>query len=149
MDLQEKQVIEQARAVLVPKMDSDTVIYHLRLKTVLSKANEDELLQITSGLKRAHRLLDHRIGSSVSYFQQFRLALIKSRYTDLAKYVYKPTDKEDEILLNGRDDNRCMLYHSGGDCYVVANEYKDEIVIHILNYVQEGAKKIQQTWGYV
>jgi hypothetical protein len=46
MDLQEKQVIEQARAVLVTKMDSDTVIHHLRLKTVLSKARQDELLQI-------------------------------------------------------------------------------------------------------
>ena len=54
MDLQEKQVIEQARAVLVTKMDSDTVIHHPRLKTVLSKAKEDELLQIASGLKRAH-----------------------------------------------------------------------------------------------
>jgi hypothetical protein len=28
-----------------------------------------------------------------------------------------------------------MLYLRG-DCYVVANEYKDEIVIHIRNYVQ-------------
>jgi hypothetical protein len=147
MDLQEKQVIEEARAVLVTKMDSDTVIHHLRLKAVLSKAKEDELLQITSGLKRAHCLLDYLIGSSVSYFQRFRLALIKSRHTDLAKYGYKPTDKEDEILLNGRDDNRCMLYYSGGDCYVVANEYKDEIVIHIRNYVQQGAKKIQQNMG--
>lgn len=128
-------------------MDSDTVIHHLRLKTVLSKAKEDELLQITSGLKRAHYLLDHLIGSSVSYFQQFRLALIKSRHTDLAKYVYKPTDKEDEILLNGRDDNRCMLY-LGGDCYVVAKEYKDEIVIHIRNYAQRCAKKIQQNMGF-
>ena len=146
MDLQEKQVIEQARAVLVTKMDSDTVIHHLRLKTVLSKAKEDELLQITSGLKRAHYLLDHLIGSSVSYFQRFRLALIKSRHTDLAKYVNKPIGKEDEILLNGRDDNRCMLY-SEGDCYVVAKEYKDEIVIHIRNYEQRGAKKIQQNMG--
>ena len=127
-------------------MDSDTVIHQLRLKAVLSKAKEDELLQITSGLKRAHCLLDHRIGSSVSYFQQFRLAFIESRYTELAKYVYKPTDKEDGILLNGRDDNRCMLY-LGGDCYVVAKEYKDEIVIHIRNYVQRGAKKIQQNMG--
>ena len=146
MDLQEKQVIEEARAVLVKKMDSDTIIHHLRLKTVLSKAKEDELLQITSGLKRTHYLLVHLIGSSLSYFQQFRLALIQSRYTDLAKYVYKPTDKEDEILLNGRDDNRCMLY-LGGDCYVVAKTYKDEIVIHIRNYVQRGAKNFQQNMG--
>jgi len=36
MDLQEKQVIEEARTVLVKKMDSDTVFHHLRLKTVLS-----------------------------------------------------------------------------------------------------------------
>ena len=120
MDLLEKQVIEQARAVFVTKMDSDTVIYH-HLKTVLSKEKEDEILQITSGLKRAHYLLDHLIGSSVSYFQRFRLALIKSGHTDLAKYVNKPTDKEDEVLLNGRDDNRCMLY-LGDDCYVVAKE---------------------------
>jgi hypothetical protein len=48
--------------------------------------------------------------------KQFRLALMKSGHTDLAKYVNKPNDKEDEILLNGRDDNRCMLYYSGGDC---------------------------------
>ena len=41
------------------KMDYYTVIHHLRLKTVLSKAKEDELLQITSGLKRAHYLIDH------------------------------------------------------------------------------------------
>jgi hypothetical protein len=40
-------------------MDSDIVIHHLRLKTVLSKAKEDELLQITSGLKWAHYLIDH------------------------------------------------------------------------------------------
>jgi hypothetical protein len=146
MDLQEKQVIEQARAVLVTKMDSDTVIHHLRLTTVLSKAKEDELLQITSGLKRAHYLLDHLIGSSVSYFQQFRLAFMKSGHTDLAKYVNKPTDKEDEILLNGRDDNRCMLY-LGGDCYVVAKEYKAEIVIHIRNYIQRGAKKYPTKHG--
>jgi hypothetical protein len=146
MDLQEKHVTEQARAILVTKMDSDTVIHHLRLKTVLSKAKEDELLQITSGLKRAHYLLDHLIGSSVSYFHQFRLALMKSGHTDLAKYVNNPTDKEDEILLNGRDDNRCMLY-LGGDCYVVAKEYKDEIVIHIRNYVQRGAKKYPTKHG--
>jgi hypothetical protein len=66
-------------------------------------------------------------------------------------YVNKPTDKEDEILngrkedeilLNDRDENWCMLY-LGGDCYVVAKEYKDEIIIHIRNYVQRGAKKIQ------
>jgi hypothetical protein len=59
---------------------------------------------------------------------------MKSGHTDLANYVNKPTDKEDEILLNGRDDNRCMLYF-GDECYVVAKEYKDEIVIHIRNYV--------------
>jgi hypothetical protein len=41
------------------KIDSDTVIHYLRLKTVLFKAKEDELLQITSGPKRAHYLLDH------------------------------------------------------------------------------------------
>ena len=106
------------------KIDSDTVIHHLRLKTVLSKAKEDELLQITSGPKRAHYLLDHLIGSSVSYFQQFRLVLIKCGHTNLANYVNKPTDKEDEILtgrkedeilLNDRDENWCMLY-LGGDC---------------------------------
>jgi hypothetical protein len=33
-----------------------------------------------------------------------------------------------------------MLY-LGDECYVVAKEYKDEIVIHIRNYVQRGAKK--------
>ena len=137
------------------KNDSDTVIHHLRLKTVLSKAKEDELLQITSGPKRAHYLLDHLIGSSVSYFQQFRLVLIKCGHTNLANYVNKPTDKEDEILtgrkedeilLNDRDENWCMLY-LGGDCYVVAKEYKAEIVIHIRNYVQRGAKKYPTKHG--
>jgi hypothetical protein len=71
MDLQEIQVIEEARAVLVKKMDSDTVIHHLRLKTVLSKAKEDELLQITSGLKRAHYLIDHLSVFVLFYFDLF------------------------------------------------------------------------------
>ena len=53
------------------KMDSDTVIHHLRLKTVLSKAKEDELLQITSGLKRAHYLIDHLSVFVLFYFDLF------------------------------------------------------------------------------
>jgi hypothetical protein len=35
----------------------------------------------------------------------------------------------------------------GGDCYVVAKEYKAEIVIHIRNYVQRGAKKYPTKHG--
>jgi hypothetical protein len=52
-------------------MDSYTVIHHLRLKTVLSKAKEDELLQITSGLKRAHYLIDHLSVFVLFYFDLF------------------------------------------------------------------------------
>jgi hypothetical protein len=39
-----------------------------------------------------------------------------------------------------------MLY-LGDECYVVAKEYKDEIVIHIRNYVHRGAKKYPTKHG--
>jgi hypothetical protein len=108
------------------------------------------------------------IGSSVSYFQQFRLALIKCGHTNLANYVNKPTDKEDEILNTALASSitcfsyrsityvswaekpqrydflyqltlRLLLYHKWNKMYI--------IVIHIRNYVQRGAKKYPTKHG--
>lgn len=50
---QQKSLIEEAREVLVKKMDSDKVIHHMRVRNIISRKEEYELLQITSKAKRA------------------------------------------------------------------------------------------------
>ena len=147
--IQQKQLLEQAREILVKEMNSDKVIHQLRKRNVLSREEEDNFLQIMSTYLRARRLLDHIIKlESPVVFQQFRLALIKAGHTNLLKYL-EINDTNEEF---GKEDitqsyeGRCML-HLEGDCHVVAKEFKDEIYIHIRNYRQKGTKKMATRQG--
>lgn len=124
-------------------MDSDKVIHHLRVRNIISRKDEDELLQKSSKVKRAHQLLNHISKSEKDCLLQFRIALIKSENTDLVKYLRENKKEQNAVTDNEiltSYDGKCML-HLQYDCYVVAKEYQGEIYIHIRNYQQIGNGK--------
>ena len=131
----QKTILESAKNILIKNINSDQVIHHLRTKNVLSREEEDRLLQITSNSLRARRLIDHIMEYKIQYYQQFRTALIKAGQTNLLKYLKGNKTEEDEELVFKDDvditnsyDGRCMV-HLEGDCYVVAKKYKNEMYI--------------------
>lgn len=133
MEHHEKQIFEEYRADFVDKMKADTVIHHLRNKGVLSSAFEEEVHNISHKREKVGRLIDHLIDAPVSYIQQFKIALIKSGHTGLAKHF--------QVHKTSNDENMCIL-HLGGDIFVVAKDFqRKEILIHIRHYEEKGGNR--------
>ncbi|XP_052084376.1 uncharacterized protein LOC127721642 [Mytilus californianus] len=143
---QGKQIIEQASYVLSQKMKPDKVIHFLRIKNVLSKKEENNLLEITSERQRAKELLSVLANSTKPSYQQLRIALIKANQSDLLKYLNEGSTTEEEGDITTAYEGKCFL-HLQGDTHVVAKEYKNQMYIHIRNYDHTGPRHFPTKQG--
>ena len=73
-----KRILERSMDLLCQKMKPDKVIHYLRIKNILSRKEEDMLLQITSDKTRTRELLNNLINSYMPSFHQLKIAMIKS-----------------------------------------------------------------------
>lgn len=101
----QRDIIENARDILINHIDSDKVIHQLRVNNVLSKAVQDKLLHITSKYSRAHELLNHLFKLEYECLIQLRLALIKAGHSTLVKYLR--TEKKTTIFVTAMTEDAC------------------------------------------
>lgn len=137
-------ILKEAEYLLVNQMNPAPVIKYLREENRLTKDEVDRLYKYDSRLELIKELLQLFIKNSNKTLFILRMAFIKTGQWKLVKHVKNPV--ESDIAIFGGDDERGMI-NLHGDCYVVANDYKGTVYIHIRNYGNVGLKKYPTKQG--
>ena len=140
-----KIILEHSMDVLCQTVKPDKVIHYLRIKSILSRKEEDWFLQITSDKMRTRELLTHLMKSHMPSIHQLKVAMIKSGQSELLQYLVGNGKEEDDDCMKSYD-GRCFI-HLQDNYYVVAKEYKGHMYIHIRTYEQRGSEKIPTKQG--
>lgn len=143
-----EEVLEKAGDVFKIQMDADTVAYHLSTRNLISKEQTNNVMKIKSKYMKAGKLLKYLIESTNSSLHHFRMALIKADQKELLKYISErsPSSENNDDELTKSYEGRCMI-RLQGDSYVVANNYKDQILVNIRNYQTVKDKKYPTKQG--
>lgn len=131
------------------EMNPSPIIQYLRENRMISEDDVDRMSKYESKTYMIKGLLKLFIEDKGVSLQQFRMRLIKTGQSRLLRNL---TERGLEQSENDGDDmmksyeGRCML-HLQSDCYVVANEFKENIYINIRNYCTKGSKKYPTKQG--
>lgn len=142
----EQQILQQSMDVLCQKLKPDEIIHYMRMKNILSRKEEDRLLQITNRQMRTRELLTHLTQYMLPSFHQLKIALIKSGQSELLQFLVYNDIKEDDDHLMKSYDGKCFI-HLQDNYYVVAKEYRGHMYIHIRTYEERGSEKIPTKQG--
>lgn len=141
-----KRALEKAEYVLMTEMDPVPIIPYLRGEKIISEEDEERLSRYKSKARLAKDLFKVLFESKRLSLHGFRMALIKTGQSKLLKYLTESNENDDDADIMKSFEGRCML-HLDGDCYVVANDFKDNVLIHIRNYFTTGSKKYPTKQG--
>ena len=129
----ERFIFEESMEVLVRTMKPNDVIKYLKQKKILSRKDEENMLQIPSDRARTRELMTVLIRSSIPSLHQMKVALIKTGQSELLQYLARSKNEDEDIMK--AFDGKCFI-HLQHDVYVTAVEYKGQMYIHIRHYEQ-------------